>query len=156
MKLEPRAEACWNEYLASLADPAEAQGRFYEVFAIGSTRESANEGAALIKSGVKTATSSLVWDSVAESKPMPDVGSLSIVADGDGVPVCIVETTALEIKPLRDVDARFAYDYGEGDRTLESWRADCLAYNRPRCLALGKSATDEMPLLCERFVVVYP
>ena len=154
--LKPNSQAFWNEFLASLATPADATGRFYEVFAIGSTRESADEGAALILSGVKTATSSLVWDYVAKNKPMPDVGSLSIVADGGGTPVCIVETTALEIKPLRDVDAQFAYDYGEGDRTLEGWRADNLAYNRPRCLALGKSATDEMPLLCERFVVVYP
>ena len=156
MKLELKTETFWKEYLASLADPAEGTGRFYEVFAIGSSRRSADEGAALIRSGVKTTTSSLVWDYVAEKKPMPDVGSLSIVADGNGDPVCVVETTALEIKPLRDVDAQFAYDYGEGDRTLEGWRADCLAHNGPRCLALGKSATDEMPLLCERFVVVYP
>lgn len=117
---------------------------------------SADAGAALIQSGVKTATSSLVWEYEASNKPMPELGSLSIVADGDGDPVCIVETTAADVMTLGEVDARFAYDYGEGDRTLEGWRAACLEWNRPRCQAMSKVATDETPLLCERFIVVYP
>jgi uncharacterized protein YhfF len=40
---------------------------------------------------VKTATSSLLWTYEALNKPPPEVGSLSIVTDGDGGPGCVVE-----------------------------------------------------------------
>jgi len=84
------------------------------------------------------------------------VGSLSIVTDGRGGPVCVIETLAVEVKAFADVDEIFAYDYGEWDRTLETWRARCWEFNAPRCHALGKVPTPEMPLVCERFAVVYP
>jgi uncharacterized protein YhfF len=74
---------------------------------VGSMRSSgsailsaADEGAALIKQEVKTATSSLLWTYEAVSKPLPEVGSLSIVTDGGGDPVCVVETIAVDIKGL--------------------------------------------------------
>lgn len=51
------------------------------VFRIGNTPEGANDGVALIKRGVKTATSSLLWTYEAFNKPLPEVGSLSIVTD---------------------------------------------------------------------------
>jgi uncharacterized protein YhfF len=131
-------EAFWKAYLASLPEAKDALRRFYEVFRIGNTREGADEGAALIKQGVKTATSSLLWAYEAASKPLPEVGSLSIVTDGNGDPVCVVETIAVDIKGLAEVDAAFAHDYGL------------------RCHALGKIPTPQMPLVCERFTVVYP
>ena len=74
MKLDLKAKTFWNGYLASLPDPADVTRRLYEVFAIGNTSKSADAGAALIQSGVKTATSSLVWDYEASNKPMPELG----------------------------------------------------------------------------------
>jgi uncharacterized protein YhfF len=156
MHLDARADALWKAYLASLPDAADAIRRFYEVFRIGTTREGADAGAALIKQRLKTTTSSLLWAYEAAGKPLPEVGSLSIVTDGAGDPVCVVETIAVDIKGFAEVDAAFAYDYGEWDRTLETWRARCWEINTPRCHALGKIPTPEMPLVCERFVVVYP
>ena len=156
MRLDVKVEAFWQGYLASLLDAKDAVRRFYEVFRIGSTREGADEGATLIKQGVKTATSSLLWTYETVNKPLPEVGSLSILTDGAGDPVCVVETIAVDIKGFVEVDTAFAYDYGEWDRTLETWRARCWEYYAPCCLALGKIPTPEMPLVCERFVVVYP
>lgn len=156
MQIDRRAGAFWQAYVASLADAGDADSRFYEVLRIGNTREGADEGAALIKRGVKTATSSLLWTYEVVNKPLPAVGSLSIVTDGEGDPVCVVETIAVDIRPLRDVDAAFAHDYGEWDRTLETWRARCWDLNAPRCRALGRIPTPDMPLVCERFRVVYP
>jgi uncharacterized protein YhfF len=131
------------------------QGLPGEVFRIGHSPEAADEGAGLIKQGVKTGTSSLLWVYQATNKPLPEVGSLSIVTNGHGDPVCVVETITVEIKGFAEVDAAFAYDYGEWDRTLETWRAYYWAFNAPRCHAL-KAPTPEMPLVCERFIVVYP
>lgn len=156
MQLDAKAEAFWQAYLASLPEAKDAVRRFYEVFRIGNTPEGADEGAALIKQRVKTATCSLLWTYEAVNKPLPEVGSLSIVTDGGGGPVCVVETIAADIKGFAEVDAAFAYDYGEWDRTLETWRARCWEFNTPRCHALGKTPTPEMPLVCERFTVVYP
>jgi uncharacterized protein YhfF len=156
MQLDAQTAAFWQAYLASLPQAEEAIRKFYEVFQIGNSPEAADAGAALIKQGVKTATSSLLWAYHAANKPLPEVGSLSIVTDGRGDPVCVVETIAVEIKGFAEVDPAFAYDYGEWDRTLETWRAHCWEFNVPRCHALGKAPTPEMPLVCERFVVVYP
>jgi len=153
---EVKAEAFWQAYLTSLPQAQDASSRFYEVFQIGKSPEAADEGAALITQGVKTATSSLLWEYQATNKPLPAVGSLSIVTDGRGAPVCVVETLTVEMKSFADVDAAFAYDYGEWDRTLETWRAQCWAFNTLRCQAIGKTPTPEMPLVCEWFRVVYP
>jgi len=155
-QFDAKTEAFWQAYLASLPHAEDAIRRFYEVFRIGNSHEAADEGAALIKQGEKTATSSLLWSYQATNKPLPEVGSLSIVTDGRGDPVCVVETIAVDMKGFADVDATFAYDYGEWDRTLETWRARCWELNAPRCHALGKAPTPEMPLVCERFTVVYP
>ena len=156
LPFDAKAEAFWQAYLASLPQAQEAIHRFYEVFQIGNSPAAADEGAALIKHGVKTATSSLLWVYQATNKPLPEAGSLSIVINGRGEPVCVVETLTVEIQSFADVDAAFAYDYGEWDRTLETWRAQCWAINAPRCQAIGKAPTPEMPLVCERFRVVYP
>jgi uncharacterized protein YhfF len=156
MQLDAKTEAFWQAYLASLPQAEDARRRFYEVFQIGDSPEGADKGAALIKQGVKTTTSSLLWEYEATSKPLPAVGSLSIVTDGRGDPVCVVETTAVDIKGFNEVDAAFAYDYGEWDRTLETWRTRCWEFYAPYCLSIGKAPTPELPLVCECFTVVYP
>jgi uncharacterized protein YhfF len=156
MKLKPQTTAFWQQYVNSLPDAEAATRRLSEVFQIGDTEQSADEGAALIKQGRKTTTSSLLWEYEVANRPLPQVGSLSIVEDGRGTPVCIVETTWVAIKEFAEVDAQFAYDYGEWDCTLESWRAHCWGYYEAQCRSLGKLATVEMPLVCERFRVVYP
>jgi uncharacterized protein YhfF len=156
MQLDPKTETLWRAYLSSLPDPEAAIQRFYEVFRIGDSLEGADKGAALIRQGLKTATNSLLWAYEATNKPLPQVGSLSIVTDSRGDPVCVIETFAVEVKAFADVDDSFAHAYGEWDRTLETWRARCWEFNAPRCHALGKVPTPKMPLVCERFAVVYP
>ena len=155
-QLDAKAAAFWKAYLATLPDANDAGRRFYEVFRIGNTPEGANEGAALITCGGKTATSSLLWSYEAENKPLPEIGSLSIVTDGAGNPVCVIETIAVNVRGFGAIDAGFAHDYGEWDRSLETWRARCWETSVPRCHALGRIATLEMPLVCEHFAVVYP
>lgn len=43
---------------------------------------------------------------------------------------------------------------GEGERTLEWWKEHLWNYYAQECLQLGRQATEEMPLICERFRVV--
>ena len=83
-------------------------------------------------------------------------GAFSIVVDGRAAPVCVVQTTWLKVQPFADVDARFARDYGEWDRTLATWRTKCWAFYADQCATLNRTPSRDMPLVCERFRVVYP
>ena len=74
---------------------------------------------ALIVAGIKTAICSALRAYEAEREPLPSVGLKTIVLDGNGDPLCIVETTQVKLQPYDEVEARFAFEEGEGDRSLE-------------------------------------
>src|SRR5579859_2195801 len=145
-------EQFWDEATRSCP---QLQGKhYYEAFYFGNTESSANSLADLVVKGEKTATSSLLWTLEQENRPMLQVGDYSIVTTWDKAPVCIVETIELSIVPFKDVDAQFAYDYGEGDRTLAWWKEHIWDYYAQECAAIGRQATEDMPILCERLRVV--
>jgi uncharacterized protein YhfF len=62
----------------------------------------------------------------------------------------------LRILPFSEVDEEFARDYGEGDRTLAWWRPNLWRYYEQECRSLSRTPSEDMPLICERFEVVYP
>ena len=115
----------------------------------------ADELGALIASGTKTAACSALWEYEAEGEPLPKVGSKTIVVDGNGNPFCIVEMTEVEVVPYDRVDARFAYEEGEGDRSLAYWRDEHWRFFSRTLPNVGREPTTEMPLVCERFRVIY-
>lgn len=153
MKHDAEIEQFWNDYAQS--HPYLQAQRYYEAFRFGNTEQMANELAALVVSGVKTATSGLLWALEQEQQPVVQVGDYSIVTGWEQRPVCIIQTTEVNIVPFKDIDAQFAYDYGEGDRTLAWWKQDVWDYYVQECARIGRQATQEMPLVCERFQVVY-
>ncbi len=61
----------------------------------------------------------------------------------------------MTIKPYIEVDAEFAYDEGESDRSLAAWREGHWQYFLRVLPKIGKKPTPEMLLVCERFHVVY-
>lgn len=148
-------QAYWSAFLDSPQGAGFCDTDFYESFRIGSREQDANEGVELILSGAKTATSSLLWDYERDSKSLPREGSLSVLEDGAGTPACVVSTTWIDIVALRDVDAKFAYDYGEGDRTLEGWRRVLREHYSKTRVEIGREMSDDTPLVCERFRVIY-
>lgn len=153
--LNAATEAFWAKFLRSRTDPSATAKLLCEAFRIGDSEESADEGARLILSGAKTTTSSLLWEYNKQGKPLPFVGSLSILEDGRGKPVCIVETTWLGVLPFQEVDADFAVAYGEWGDTLASWRQHAWTYYSKQCSLLGRKPSLQMPLVCERFRVVH-
>ena len=72
-----------------------------------------------------------------------------VMLDGNGRPLAIIETVELTLRRFDEVDASFAYDEGEDDRTLNSWREG----HRRYFARLGQFSED-MLLYCERFRVV--
>jgi uncharacterized protein YhfF len=92
------------------------------VFAFGDSQELADELATLVREGIKTATCSALWSYEEEQRPLPQKGEYSVVLDGSGVPVAVIETVEVFVAPFNEVPERFAYDEGEGDRSLAYWR----------------------------------
>jgi uncharacterized protein YhfF len=86
---------------------------------------------------------------------LPEVGLKPIVLDGNNDPLGIVETTEVVVRPYDEFDARFAYEEGEGDRSLEHWRNVRWRYFSRTLPNIGRDPTNDMPLVCERFRVIY-
>lgn len=145
----------WQAYLDTLSDD-EAQPDAYEAWSFGDTDEMADELGKLVVDGTKTGTASLAWEYGYDESPLPRAGEHSIVLDGNGDPMCIIETTRVYIEPFNQVDEEQAYAEGEGDRSLQYWREAHWSYFSRRCEVIGREPGEYMPVVCERFKVVYP
>jgi uncharacterized protein YhfF len=150
-----RIEAYWRGYLDTLPADSPVREEQHEAEGFGDSSQMADELGALIVSGTKTATCSALWEWEAEGSSLPEVGQKSIVLDGNGDPLCIIETTEVEVRPFNEVDAQFAYEEGEGDRSLEYWREAHWRFFSRTLPNIGKEPTPDMPLVCERFRVIY-
>jgi len=118
--------------------------RALETFSFGDNPSLADELASLVLAGRKTAT---CW--AAEQGLLTEVGKRMVMLDGTGGPRAVIETVELTHRRFPEVDAPFAYDEGEGDRTLAYWRGAHETYFS----RLGQFAPD-MRLWCERFRIV--
>jgi uncharacterized protein YhfF len=157
--VEPRREdvaAFWRAYRATLPPEQSAcLPDFPDAWGFGDGPAMADELGALALAGVKTATCGLLWEYEAELEPLPEPGQLSVILDGAGRPLCLIGTTEVRVLPYQDVDAQFAYDEGEGDRSLAYWRAEHWKYFSRYLAELGRQPAMDMPLVCERFRVVF-
>jgi uncharacterized protein YhfF len=119
--------------------------RDLETFSFGDSPDLANRLLQLVLSGTKRAT---CW---AESQGLlsAEVGKSMVVLDGQGAPKAVLKTTELTRRRFDEVDEAFAYDEGEGDRSLQYWREAHTRY----FTRLGRYAPDMM-LWCERFELV--
>jgi uncharacterized protein YhfF len=146
-------DAMWRDFCAtSGTDPS---GR-RDVYAFGDSPGLADELLALVLHGPKRATAGLLSDFVRDNEEVPVVGAHSIVLDGRGVPACVLRTTDVEVKPLDQVDARFAWDEGEGDRSLAYWLDAHRRYFTRTAAARGETFDDSELCIFERFDVVWP
>ena len=145
-------DAFWRDY----ADHAGLAGADYQVVAFGDGPEMASALAALVVAGTKRATASLLRDYADGRLPRPAVGDWVVVIDGAARPRCIWRTTGIEIKRLDAVDARFAWDEGEGERTREWWLAAHRHYFGRQAAREGFAFDDSIETVFERFTVVWP
>ena len=149
----PAVDAFWRAYCeASAVDPASR----VDVYGFGDSPEMADELAALVRTGPKRATAGLFEDHHPTTNPVPEPGVHSVIVDGRGEPVCVVRTTDVQVKPLRDADAAFAWDEGEGDRSLEYWVAAHRGFFARAQAAQGRSFSDDDLVVYERFELVWP
>jgi uncharacterized protein YhfF len=153
--MNDRVKTYWHKYLETLPLDSPVRQQLCDSEAFGDNPELANRLASAILSGIKTATCSALWEWEADNEVLPKVGEKCIVLGGQGEPVCVLETTDIFIKPFNEVDAQFAFEEGEGDRSLEYWREAHWKFFSRTLPKIGKEPSQDMPLVCERFKVVY-
>lgn len=152
--MNAKVKEFWQRFLERT--PAVPRDLPFQVWYFGNTREMALELADLVIAGRKRATASLaaVNQLKPEEAPIPD--GYSVVTDLDGEPKCVMRTTEIRHLPFDEVDAEFAYDEGEGDRSLEYWRDVHRDYFTREASNLGLEFNERSAVCCERFELLYP
>lgn len=151
---DPRYREFWQT--AARAVPDLPRSPDHQVWHFGDHEALARELATLVLNGRKRATAGLLWEAEDDPNMMPVVGGYSLVTDYAGAPLLIIRTSEVDVRPYRAVDAAFAAAEGEGDGSLEYWRAAHWRYFSRRCAALGRAPSEDMPVIMERFTLIYP
>ena len=153
--ITPEIQQFWNRFLASLP-PETEKPTLSDSWYFCNTPELANELGQLARQGTKTATAGLLWSHEAENEPLPQPGQFFIITDWDNHPLCVIETTVVQVVPFNQVEEEQAFLEGEGNRSLEFWREVHWRFFSMECREIGKQPSETMPVVCERFRPVYP
>jgi uncharacterized protein YhfF len=148
-------EQFWQQYRATQPTSHSLPVEPPNAWGFGDSGAMADELGQLVRDGIKTATCSLLWEHETDGEAIPQAGELSIILDGSGHPLCLIQTFEVEIKPYSEVDAQFAYDEGEGDRSLAYWRDAHWRFFSRVCERINCRVSETMPLVCERFRVIF-
>ena len=154
MKITRSIQNFWERFCESspCVDPITP----FQHWFFGNAGEMAHELATLVISGRKTATASLKRANDLKPENAPIMDGHSVVTDFDGNPICVIQTTEIRHLPFDEVDPQFAFDEGEGDRTLEYWRERHLRYFTREAAELGVEFNEKSIICCERFRLLFP
>ena len=152
---EGKVERLWRAYLETLPEGSPARDETYEAWAFGDGLELADELGALVLTGRKTATCSALWEVEAGEETMARAGDKSVILGGRDEPLCVIETTEVTVRRFDEVDDGFAREEGEGDLSLEYWRGAHRRFFERTLPGIGRRFSEDMPLVCERFRVIY-
>jgi uncharacterized protein YhfF len=148
--------ALTDEFWREFREAAGLHHDDYDVVAFGDGPAMATELAELTVAGIKRATAGLGRQFGPDGEPPPILGGHVVLLDGINRPRAIWRTTEVRVGPLNSVDARFAWDEGEGDRTREWWLSAHRRFFGRRAEAQGFQMHDEIETVFERFTVVWP
>lgn len=148
-------EEFYIQYLKSHGKENDNSHGNFIVDKFGDSQGMADELLKPVLSGLKTATCSALWEWEHEGGDIPKPGLISVILDGKDEPKCIIETVEVTIRNYNEVDAAFARDEGEGDLSLDYWRKAHKSFFTRTLPAIGREFRDDMPLVCERFKVVW-
>jgi uncharacterized protein YhfF len=152
---DPAIGEYWNSFLASLPHSSLYFGKPYVTEKFGDTPELADEFGQLVVQGIKTSTCSALWEWEADGHFLPQPGILSIVLNSRDEPLCIIEVTEVYVCRFKAVDEEFARTEGEGDLSLNYWREANKKFFSRRLPRIGKEFSEDMPLVCGLFKVIY-
>ncbi|HEY0215149.1 MAG TPA: ASCH domain-containing protein [Cellulomonas sp.] len=149
------AAAMWQEYVHTHPEAVRA-GDDHVVDRFGDSVELSDELLGAVRHGAKRATADLADEFAHRGEALPRVGAHWVACDGRGTPRMVLRTVELRIATFREVDADFAFDEGEDDRSLLSWRTQHRIYWERTCAARGVTWSEQDEIVLERFRVVWP
>lgn len=145
-------QAFWLEYQKA----CNVQVEGFSATAFGHARAVADELAALVAAGDKRAHATLERDFEVEGDALPRPGDHVVVLDGGGHPRAIVRTRHVERRYFNEVDDEFAFECGEGDRTLGWWLVAYRQEFAERAEREGFQVGERAVLILEYFDLVWP
>ncbi len=150
---DERVGAFWSNFCRQAGvDPATPYLAWY----FGDSPQLAHELAELVIHGPKRATAGLVATFERIPHAAPVLNGYSVVTELDGTPRAVIRTVWLDTRPFCEVDAQFAWDEGEGDRTLADWMDGHRRYFTRECARLGCAFSEQTAVMLERFELLYP
>lgn len=150
----PAVAAMWAGFCRAASLPPDTP---YQAWFFGDSPALAHELAELVLHGPKRATAGLSEFNDAMPEVKPVAGGYSVITEFDGTPRGVIRTTHFEQRRFAEVDAAFAWDEGEGDRTLADWQAGHRRFFTRELAAHGGRAFDEsMRVDLERFELLWP
>lgn len=152
MEKTPRTDAYWDAFRRATGVAAAD----YDVSRFDDSPEACDELTALVLSGAKRATASLLRDYETAGTPVPAAGDHVVSVDFAGEPRLIWRNTRVEIKPMTEITAADARDEGEGDGSLAYWLEVHRRYWTRQAEREGFAFSDDMQVVFERFEVVWP
>ena len=85
-----KIETFWQDYLSTLSEEDQKKTPTYIVDQFADTPEAATKVGKLVRDGIKTTTSSLAWGLEHIGEPLPKVGDISLIVDGNGEPLALL------------------------------------------------------------------
>lgn len=142
------AQEMWRSFC--LAEKVSGE---YQAWAYGDDPDTLAE---LTLEGKKTATASAYPTYALEGEPLPQEGEYSVILNAREEAVCVIRTEKVTVCPFNQVGEEQAWKEGEGDRTLEYWRRVHRKFFSEELQTMGMVFDEEMPVVCEEFVRVFP
>jgi uncharacterized protein YhfF len=105
----------------------------------------------LVLSGKKTGTSSVDdGEYASEKEPFETVGEREWLVDEFGRPIAVIEYTAIERVPFKDVSWEFVVSEGEGFTSVEDWQES----HRSFWSECGIQVNPDTEVICYSFKVL--
>ncbi len=149
--MTPDQRAFWDRFCAETGHAGEP----FDVDQFGDSEALADELLQLVLIGQKRATCALARWYQQPGARFPEPGDLSLILDGRGQPACVIRTTKVEVKPVREADAEFAWIEGEGDRSFEYWWDGHIAYWHREAEREGFAFSEDLPACFEQFELAW-
>lgn len=144
----------YSSYVSSVLNDYDIGHRF-SVWSLGESELDSSVLAAMVASGKKTASTSLLVEYTQGDVKLPKVGALSVIVDWSGRVVCVIRTTDVKIDSFDRVDESHAQMEMLGDGSLSYWQDVYWELFDQISKEHNLEADEKMDVVCERFEVLH-
>lgn len=144
------------EILSAYRAASGDQGRYRGMDGFGDSPAMRDELLDLVLIGRKRATATLARWFEDDAEGLPRSGDLWVITDGHDRPACVIRTRQVDVMPVNEVGADFAFIEGEGDRSLDYWLTEHRKFWQREADREGFTYSDDLDVVCEQFDCVWP